>query len=120
MLFFFESVEVAQDACDVVSSFFVFDHVFILLAPFSVCLSLFGVVLSSCVSGRSDSSLSLFVIVLSWVCSFCVADALFVMAFSSLSLTSFAVAWFGRRVWVDRVEGAPGIFGRHRSCVRSS
>ena len=58
-----------------------------------VCLS-FGVVLRFCRSRRSDSSWSLFVIVLSWRCSSCVAIiAQSVMPFSSLSLGSTAVVW---------------------------
>ena len=56
-------------------------------------LSSFGVVLRFCVSRRSDSSLSLFVIAWSWGCSSSVVEALLVMTFSCLSLRSSVVLW---------------------------
>ena len=89
----FESTEVAQDVCDFVSSFFVFDrsyHVLKNLACVLFCLSVF---IWCCVFAR------VVVVVRHGRCS-----CLCCLGVASLSLRSSAVLVVGRRVGVGLVE----------------
>ena len=80
--------------CVLLSLFLIARIIFliVLLVSFVFYLSSFGVVLRFCLSRRWDSACSLIVIALSWVSSFCVVDALMVMAVSSLLSSSSRVA----------------------------
>ena len=85
-----------------------------------LCLSSFCVVLRFCMSRRSDSSCSLFVIVLSWGCSSCVVVALPVITFSSLSLKPAAVVCLFLALGLVVLGLDPGVFGKCVWCVRPS